>query len=257
MATVGINPPKAPVTKAAKSIAAATVPNVCKMPGPPAPFVPTPLPNIAMSNRSPKGYSKSVKIEKSVVAIRGASHKSVGDIASKATGGGIVSANTEGPATFIAPGSLNVRIEGKNVQLLGDQMLNNNGPAGSPPNAATLMGTIHPPVVPTVVFDKKEFPGKVQNIKKALGKKKKMKLNRETDRKVKRANRRAALKGKRKAGKGKSWDEFPFASSKQGGKNARVRAISRKEQCKQGGKLSAFYRNNNVKDGSPFWVQIS
>jgi hypothetical protein len=36
-----------PVTAASTSVAAATVPNVRKMPAPPpAPFVPTPLPNI-------------------------------------------------------------------------------------------------------------------------------------------------------------------------------------------------------------------
>ena len=54
MATVSVNPPKTPVTKGSNSIAAATVPNVCKMPGPPAPFVPTPLPNIRKSGNSPR-----------------------------------------------------------------------------------------------------------------------------------------------------------------------------------------------------------
>jgi hypothetical protein len=44
-------------------VAAATVPNVCKMPGPPAPFVPVPLPNIGKSGDSPKDYSKKVTIE--------------------------------------------------------------------------------------------------------------------------------------------------------------------------------------------------
>jgi hypothetical protein len=53
-----------------------------------------------------------------------------------------VSQNTQGPTRFVAPGSLNVKIEGKNVHLLGDQMSNNNGPSGSPPNSATLAGVI-------------------------------------------------------------------------------------------------------------------
>ena len=43
--------------------------------------------------------------------------------------GRAVSSNTHGPTKFIAPGSLNVKIEGKSVQLLGDQMLNNGGPS--------------------------------------------------------------------------------------------------------------------------------
>jgi len=35
-----------------------------------------------------------------------------------------------------------VKIEGKNVQLLSDPMLNNCGPSGNPPNSATLLGVI-------------------------------------------------------------------------------------------------------------------
>jgi uncharacterized Zn-binding protein involved in type VI secretion len=141
MPNVGIHPPKTPVTKGSSGIAKATIPNVCKMPGPPAPFVPSPLPNIAKSNMSPKGYSKKVKIEGNTVAIRGASFKSMGDMASKGTGGGLISANTHGPAKFITPGSLTVNIEGKSVHLLGEPMLNNCGPTGSPPNTgATMMG---------------------------------------------------------------------------------------------------------------------
>lgn len=141
MATVGIHPPKTPVTKGSMGTAKATTPNVCKMPGPPAPFVPSPLPNIAKSMLSPKGYSKTVKIEGHAVAIFGATFASIGDIASKATGGGLISMNTHGPAKFITPGSLSVKIENKSVHLLGEPMLNNCGPTGTPPNTgATLTG---------------------------------------------------------------------------------------------------------------------
>jgi hypothetical protein len=69
----------------------------------------------------------------------------MGDAASKGTGGGIVSVNTHGPAKFIGPGSFDVKIEGKNVQYLGDPMLNNCGPSGNPTNAATLAGVIQAP----------------------------------------------------------------------------------------------------------------
>src|SRR6185503_13116925 len=103
--TVGVNPPKTPVTQGSNDIAAATLPNVCKMPGPPAPFVPTPLPNIGKSGLSPEGYSKTVTIEGKNVAIQGASFGSMGDIASKGTGGGLLSANCEGPTRFVGPGS--------------------------------------------------------------------------------------------------------------------------------------------------------
>jgi len=140
MPSVAVNPPKTPVTKGSSGMASATMPNVCKMPGPPAPFVPTPLPNIGQSGKSPDGYSTSVTVEGDAVAIAGASFGSSGDIASKGTGGGMVSNNAEGPTKFLAPGSLNVKIEGKNVQYLGDQMLNNCGPSGSPANSATMTG---------------------------------------------------------------------------------------------------------------------
>lgn len=140
MPSVAINKPKTPVTKGSHGIAAATLPNICKMPPPPPPFAPTPLPNVGQSGKMPSGYSTTVKIEGHAVAITGATFGSSGDIASRATGGGIVSNNAEGPTKFLAPGSLDVQIEGKNVQLLGDQMLNNCGPSGSPPNSATLQG---------------------------------------------------------------------------------------------------------------------
>jgi uncharacterized Zn-binding protein involved in type VI secretion len=129
------------------------MPNVCKMPGPPAPFVPTPLPNIGKSGKNPKGFSTTVTIEGKAVAIRGASFESVGDIASKGLGGGIVSSNCEGPTTFVGPGSTNVQIEGKNVQYLGDPMLNNNGPGGSPANSATMTGVVHPPLPMDVILE--------------------------------------------------------------------------------------------------------
>jgi hypothetical protein len=50
--------------------------------------------------------------------------------------------NCEGPTKFIGPGSFDVKVEGKNVQFLGDQMLNNCGPSGSPANAATMFGVL-------------------------------------------------------------------------------------------------------------------
>src|SRR5678815_1156825 len=142
MSTVAIHPPKTPVTKGSHTIAKATVPNVCKMPGPPAPFVPTPLPNIGKSGDSPKDYSQDVTIEGQAVAIKGSTFNSMGDMASKGTGGGLISANTHGITKFVGPGSMDVKIEGKNVQLLSDPMLNNCGPSGSPANSATLMGLI-------------------------------------------------------------------------------------------------------------------
>lgn len=125
MPTVMINPPQTPVTDGSNGVSAAVVPNVCKMPGPPAPFVPTPLPNIGKSGDSLSGHAEKVTIEGKKPAIKGASFKSMGDVASKATGGGILSATTHGVTKFVSPGSMNVKIEGKNVHLLSDMTTNN------------------------------------------------------------------------------------------------------------------------------------
>lgn len=56
----------------------------------------------------------------------------------------MISANTHGPTKFITPGSMTVKIEGKAVHLLGEPMMNNGGPSGSPPNSATMMGVQGP-----------------------------------------------------------------------------------------------------------------
>ncbi|HLT37505.1 MAG TPA: hypothetical protein VK034_14530, partial [Enhygromyxa sp.] len=68
---------------------------------------------------------------------------SVGDAASRATGGGVISASAEGRTSFVGPGSMDVKIEGKNVHLLGDPMLNNCDPSGGLPNSGTLAGVKH------------------------------------------------------------------------------------------------------------------
>ena len=144
--TVAIHPPKTPVTTGSLSRATATLPNVCKMPGPPAPSVPVPLPNTGRSELNPQGFSKRVFIDGHRVAIQGATFGSEGDAASKASGGGLVSSVAEGETRFISPGSMSVLIEGKSVHLLGDCTLNNGAPGG-PANAATLAGIIHDDLV--------------------------------------------------------------------------------------------------------------
>jgi hypothetical protein len=57
-----------------------------------------------------------------------------------------------------------------------------------------------------------------------------------------RANRRAALRGRGSAGFLKSWDEFPFASTLQGGAASWVAAVPVLQNSIQGGYLGAFYR---------------
>jgi len=151
MISVGVNPPKTPVTEGSTDITAATLPNVCKMPGPPAPFVPTPLPNIGQSSDNLSDATSTVKIDGNKVAIKGSYYMSQPspDVASQGTGGGIVSSKTQGATKFVAPGSMNVKAEGKNIQLLGDAMTNNGG---SPDNSGAPGGNIQEPA-PKIQLD--------------------------------------------------------------------------------------------------------
>ena len=59
-----------------------------------------------------------------------------------------------------------------------------------------------------------------------------------------------------KPGKGMSCDEYPFASTYEGGTGAVIAAVPIKENSSQGGQLSAFYRRNSIQDGDCFEVQI-
>lgn len=137
MSTIAVNPPKTPVTEGSGGKALATTPNVCKMPGPPAPFVPTPLPNLGTSGDRLTDGTTTVKFEGKKVAIKGSYFMSQpsGDVASQGTGGGLISSRTQGKTEWLAPGSMDVKAEGKNIQLLGDAMGNNGG---SPVNAAAI-----------------------------------------------------------------------------------------------------------------------
>ncbi len=147
MISVGVNPPKTPVTEGSMDVAAATMPNVCKMPGPPAPFVPTPLPNIGTSGDNLTDATSTVLISGKKVAIKGSYYMSQPspDVASQGTGGGIVSSKVQGKTEFVAPGSMTVKAEGKNIQLLGDAMTNNGA---SPPNSGTAQNVQAPSVKP-------------------------------------------------------------------------------------------------------------
>src|SRR6516165_4357366 len=104
MSTIGVNPPKTPVTEGSGGRAPATTPNVCKMPG--TPFVPTPLPNIGRSADRLHDGTTTVLFEGKKVAIKGSYFMSQpsGDVASQGTGGGIVSSNTQGKTEWMAPG---------------------------------------------------------------------------------------------------------------------------------------------------------
>jgi Deoxyribonuclease NucA/NucB/Cricket paralysis virus, VP4 len=109
--------------------------------------------------------------------------------------------------------------------------------------------------VPAVVFSRSRGPGIAQNFDEAVAQGAPTRLNR-VAKAARDANRRAALRGQPPPPPGQSLDEYPFASSAQGGAGSHVRSVPKGEQNYQGGVLSRFYQDNNVAPGDPFDVRF-
>ena len=110
-------------------------------------------------------------------------------------------------------------------------------------------------VVPTVEFSRTRAPNIGNNFDNAVANGAPTRLNRTTTRQRDR-NRRDALRGQPPAGPGQSLDEYPFASSSQGGSNSRVAPVPVAEQNYQGGVLSSFYQRHGIKPGDPYDVRF-
>jgi len=70
-------------------------------------------------------------------------------------------------------------------------------------------------------------------------------------------NRYNATKGRGSAGAGMSWDEYPFASTYQGGSPAVVRPVPAQENWVQGGIIAAAYAIEKINVGDWFTVVIT
>jgi len=109
------------------------MPDVCKVPAPPAPPIPTPFPNMAQLNQANVGScSQKVKImNKNVVTMKSEIPMTSGDEAGSA--GGLVSGQIKGPAKP-KKGSAKVKVEGQAVIfqtcMFGQNGNNANAPAG-------------------------------------------------------------------------------------------------------------------------------
>ena len=77
--------------------------------------------------------------------------------------------------------------------------------------------------------------------------------HRETDPAKIRANRRAACEGFQGEG---SPDEYPFASTIEGGAGARIAGVPALEQQIQGGVISRFYVKFGISQGDSFMVVV-
>lgn len=111
------------------------------------------------------------------------------------------------------------------------------------------------PQIPVFPVSRSVTPNIADNIQAATGGAPTV-LNRETDPRQIARNRRAALRGQPRPPPGFSLDEFPFASTLQGGAGARVAPVPVGEQAIQGGSLSSFFQANKIGQGGPFIVIV-
>ncbi|QCV96302.1 NucA/NucB deoxyribonuclease domain-containing protein [Acidipropionibacterium acidipropionici] len=109
--------------------------------------------------------------------------------------------------------------------------------------------------IPTVVFSRGRAPGIAETFDDAVSHGAPTQLTRVTKTQA-RANRREALRGQPRAPAGQSLDEYPFASSAQGGSGSTVHSVPVAEQNYQGGVLSRFFQNNSVNPGDKFNVRF-
>jgi len=110
--------------------------------------------------------------------------------------------------------------------------------------------------LPIYFVSKSMMPNIADNIEKAQMEGKPYVLTRATEAQ-KNQNRRNALKNIPISDPiNNSRDEYPFASSVEGGSGARTAEVPKREQSIQGGTLSSFYQKNNIKPGSKYGVKV-
>ena len=108
--------------------------------------------------------------------------------------------------------------------------------------------------LPVFVVKSKDTPAIAAHVRQALAAGHPRVLTRASGA-VQRANRRAAC-GHWPRGSRLSCDEYPFASTLQGGRGASIAGVPRVEQRRQGGALRSFYAKERVGVGDSFLVVV-
>ena len=133
---------------------------------------------------------------------------------------------------------------------------------GKTTEASRTVNCVNPDFYPTIVFDGNDgFEYIAKNIHTAINKENQPStLTRDST--LANKNRlascqkgRADALGDKPEPKGWSCDEYPFATTKEGGEDARVQWVPISENNKQGGRVSNFYRENQVLKGDKFIVK--
>ena len=109
---------------------------------------------------------------------------------------------------------------------------------------------------PTIRFPCSRMPSVCANMRYAISLGKPSQLTRTTNRFQIRQNRRNSACRALRRRPGHNCDEYPFASTFQGGRGSVVRMVPRRENSIQGGVLSAFYRRNRIGHGDCFRVSV-
>ncbi|MCB9933618.1 MAG: DUF4150 domain-containing protein [Planctomycetes bacterium] len=122
------------------------VPDVCKVPAPPAPPIPTPFPNTGMVMQASSGVSTKIKIENQpAILVNTKIPMSTGD--EPGTLGGMISNKFKGEVIF-KKGSMKVKFEGKGVchitSITSHNGTNANMPAGAQIAPSQVMVLVAP-----------------------------------------------------------------------------------------------------------------
>jgi RHS repeat-associated protein len=110
-----------------------------------------------------------------------------------------------------------------------------------------------PSSVPTLAIDSRRMPNIANNIQNAQDNGAPTVLTRTTNSDLIASNRAAACRGFCGVG---SPDEYPFASTYQGGSGAFVTGVPLQEQHIQGWTLMQFFKTFGIQDGDPFRVIV-
>ncbi|CAB4031408.1 Hypothetical predicted protein [Paramuricea clavata] len=110
---------------------------------------------------------------------------------------------------------------------------------------------------PTITFPcgpGSPMPTVCLNMKTAIANGHPSQLHRITDRNAIAKNRRDSGCTRMPKPPGKNCDEYPFASSQEGGTGAQIMAVPIRENSMQGGLLGGFYRSQGIGDGDCYNV---
>ena len=115
---------------------------------------------------------------------------------------------------------------------------------------------------PTLRLSREEYPNHTKMLENAQEKGHSLEgLERGAGTRAAASNRYHAQKEIRKEKgappEGHDYDEFPYASTKQGGAGSHVEPVISEENQAAGRKLGAFYRENNIKENDKFDIEIT